>query len=79
MHEAIFKNREAFDVLVDAVHVLMDVEDWDNAKELNHLRLIAINLPNREIDSYKEAIHKMEKIDILKEHAEKMYNLIKEV
>lgn len=79
MHEAIFKNRQAFDVLVDAVHVLMDIEDWDNAKELNHLRLVAINIPNKEIDTYKEAVHKMKNIPVLKQHADKLYNLIREV
>lgn len=76
MHQAIFKNREAFDVLVDAVHELMRLEDWDNAKTLNHLRLQAINVPNKEIESYFEAIEFMNSLSYMNEYIIKLQSLV---
>ena len=76
MHQAIFKNREAFDVLVDAVHELMRLEDWDNAKTLNHLRLQAINVPNKEIESYYKAIEFMNSLSYMNEYIIKLQSLV---
>ena len=76
MHKAILKNLKAFDYLVDCVHKLMELQDWDNAKTLNHFRLNALINPVREIETYYEAVVFMKTLDCLKKEAEELYKLL---
>lgn len=75
MHDAILKNKEAFDTVVDAVHKLMELEDWNNASTLNHIRHDALH-PLREIEAYHRALDFMKDIPCLKEFFDKLYNLL---
>ena len=76
MHKAILKNRKAFDYLVDCVHKLMELEDWDNAKTLNHFRLNVLISPVKEIEIYYEAVVFMKTLACLKQESVELYNLI---
>ena len=75
LHDAILKNEEAFDTVVDAVHKLMELEDWDNARTLNEIRGDALH-PLKELDAYDRALDFMKDFPCLKEYYDKLFTLI---